>query len=481
MKSLNASVRVTQMTASEAFVADHETDIRFDLATGTWFTYTNKTGWRADESGVALQERLKQTLAQLKKWVPAEASLIETNREATKRAASVERLETAGAFNSILMLASKAREVHLTANEIDSVPSLLGSPNGLIDLRTGRLCGFTRGVVITRRTTEVHLTAHPCHRWKRFLEEVFGLEDGVQDYIQQLIGYVITGETSIEQMWLLVGDGSNGKSTFLRVLQELLGNEYAQQTPESVLLGKPTPGQASSELARLKGVRPAVLHETDKSHRLNETRVKSLVSGDKVAARHLYRDYEEFYPQAKFFLATNHLPNVTGSDHGIWRRLVVIPFNAQFEVGMDSTLRDDLRAEMPGILAWAVEGARKWYENGKQLQTPNTFMLRTDAYKAEQDSVSRFLDETTSQMDGEKVTLHDAYRIYTTWCEDEGRTPLTKSELGERIERSGRAVKKKFGKQHKVHLFGIRFINAPMTTVQVQNDERPEGNKTKAA
>jgi len=393
----------------------------------------------------------------------------------------VERLETAGAFNSILTLASKTRKVHLTANEIDSVPSLLGSPNGLIDLRTGQLCGFTRGVVVTRRTTEKHLAAHPCHRWKRFLEEVFGLEDGVQDYIQQLIGYVITGETSMEQMWLLVGDGSNGKSTFLRVLQELLGNEYAQQTPESVLLGNPTPGQASSELARLKGVRLAVLHETDKNHKLNEPRVKSLVSGDKVAARHLYRDYEEFYPQAKFFLATNHLPNVTGSDHGIWRRLVVIPFNAKFEVGIDATLRDDLRAEMPGILAWAVEGARKWYENGKQLQTPNAFMSRTDAYKAEQDSVSRFLDETTSQMDGEKVTLHEAYCTYTNWCEDEGRTPLSKSDLGERIERSGRAVKKKFGKQHKVHLFGIRFINAPMATVQVQNDERPERNKAKAA
>ena len=152
-------------------------------------------------------------------------------------------------------------------------------------------------------------------------------------------------------MWLLVGSGSNGKSTLLHVLQRLLG-DYVQQSAESVLLGRPSAGGATNDLVRLKGIRCALLAETAQGQCFNEERVKGLVASDTVTARGLYKEYEEFIPQAKFLLATNHLPVVRGVDEGIWRRLLVVLFKNKFEVGSDTTLVQDpstnFQASLPG-------------------------------------------------------------------------------------------------------------------------------------
>lgn len=462
--------KITQLDACEEFIRRHQHQMRYQVADGTWLTYTAQDGWRPDYGATGTHERIVETLREIKDWRPADSSPVHAKRQAGIRRTSVQKLETIGNINGIRNMAERDRSLHVGADEVDVFSSLLGAPNGIINLKTGEICPFQPNFLVTQRVKPTYEPQATCPRWIQFLKEVFGQDSDVLDYIQKLVGYTLTGETTLQQMWMLVGDGSNGKSTFLRVLMEMLGSEYAQQTPESVLLGKAST-QASNDLVRLKKVRMAVLHETNHGQRLNESRVKALVSGDRTTARGLYKEFEEFDPQAKYFLATNHLPTVVSTDNGIWRRIVVVPFNNRFEVNSDKALLKTLRTELPGILAWAVRGSRDWYTQGMELPVPELFRERTDTYRSECDSITQFLDEMTTAVPDHRVTLQDAYEAYQRWCMTQGRAPVTKNDLGTRIAETQRAAKAKYGQFHKVHLTGIRLNDA-------QNDsETSRGNQ----
>lgn len=465
---------VTQVDAATAFVADHEGTVRHNIAQREWFTFTAEDGWRPDPYGVAIQECVEETLDRLAAVVPTDLSSVQGKRFPARRKAAIRKLETEAAMASIARIAGKKRPLLVRDAALDASPQLLGVSNGLLNLATGKLVRFTPGLMVTRRIPHAYEPEALCPRWERFLEEVLGQDAAVQEYIQMVIGYMLTGETTMQQMWVMTGDGSNGKSTLLRVLQEVLGPEYSQQAPESVLLGKVSQGGATSELARLKGVRLSVLTETDHGQAFNQNRVKSLVSGDAIAARKLYQEFVEFYPQAKFVLATNHLPQVVGSDDGIWRRLIVVPFNQRFAVGADPTLMTDLRDELPGILAWAVRGAVAWYARGKTLTLPDAFEASSQDYRREQDTVSAFIADATVRAADEKVTLADLFAAYQCWCDDRDLTGLDKTEFGKRVERAAGCEKRKQGKAHKVQLFGIRLAVAGGQPDQDGNDEDAE-------
>ena len=193
-------------------------------------------------------------------------------------------------------------------------------------------------------------------------------------------------------MWLLTGEGSNGKSTFLNTLMHL-GGTNATAAADSVLLksdgnrARTTTSPPSQESGWSRSARP--------TGDATSTRPasKQLISGDPVAARKLFKEFGVFSPVAKYFLATNHLPSVRGTDNGIWRRLVVIPFPHRFDG--DPNLPDELRQELPGILAWAVKGAKAWYANGRKLTPPEVFAQPTRDYREGQDNYGRFLAECT--------------------------------------------------------------------------------------
>ena len=357
-------------------------------------------------------------------------------------------METDSGIKGVRRLAETDTSIHCTSDEIDSVSWAIGTPDGVVDLRSGVRLPFDRSLFITRRTRVRLQRAASCDRWQRFLREVLGDDEDIENYFQQLVGYLLTGETSEQQMWLLVGSGSNGKSTLLHVLQRLLG-DYVQQSAESVLLGRPSAGGATNDLVRLKGIRCALLAETAQGQSFNEERVKGLVASDTVTARGLYKEYEEFIPQDKFLLATNHLPVVRGVDEGIWRRLVVVHFKNKFEVGSDPTLVRDLVGELPGIFAWAVRGAVRWYDLNLDFTVPNDWSLATIRYRAEHDVIKPFVDECVNFENGLFVEATDLYETYKLWCDDDGRQALSQGEFGQRLMATGLVTKERKGKANR--------------------------------
>jgi len=446
---------VTPVDVAQSLVELYRPYIRYNAETQTWFAFDPQTGWRSDPLCHRISALVVEALRTLADLVPEGLDKTKHRRFVKTRRSRTRRMENSGAIKGIVNLAAMDTSIHCASSDIDDIPWVIGTPNGVVYLTMGDLLPFFEGLFVTRRTSVHFDEAARCDRWEQFLREVLGDDDEIQSYFQQLVGYLLTGDTRLQQMWLLVGKGSNGKSTLLHILQKMLGPDYAQQTPESVLLGRPNVGGATNDLVRLKGVRCALLAETGHGQCFNEERVKALVASDTIAARGLYREFEEFVPQAKFLLATNHLPIVRGTDKGIWRRLVVMPFNNEFEVGSDPTLFQDLVAQLPGIFAWAVRGAVRWYDPTVDFTVPRAWSLATNQYRAEYDALKGYLDERAELDKAAFVGATELYNDYVAWCVLESRPALSQSEFGQRMMATGLVTKERKFKANRYHYLGV--------------------------
>lgn len=356
------------------------------------------------------------------------------------------------------MQASLADQPGVSISDRDTCAGLDELPvrNGLVDLRTGKLSPHSRERVILTSVPHAYDPAATCPDWEQFLLDVCSGDQSLVDYLQLVIGYSLTAHTSVQQMWLLTGSGSNGKSTLLKALQELLG-QYAQQAAPKVLLTG-TASDHSPEIARMQNKRLVVLSESNEGKTLNAERVKALVSADRQAARNLFENYLEFDPVAKLILATNHLPQVDRNDQAMWRRLRVIPFTAVFpSVGND--MNGKLRTELPGILAWAVRGAVQWYAGGGQLNAPAAVQQATVAYRGQGDRFAPFMAKHLTFGVALQVTAKDLRTAYAAWCSQGGSNPLSATAVSARLRLLG-ATSKQEGKNREWTWTGVALTTS---------------------
>jgi putative DNA primase/helicase len=253
-------------------------------------------------------------------------------------------------------------------------------------------------------------------------------------FLQRAVGYSLTADIREQCFFLLYGAGSNGKSTFIKTISALFA-DYARTTPVETLLVRHG-NNIPNDVARLKGARFVSAVETEGGKRLAESLVKQLTGGDKVAARFLHREFFEFEPTFKLWLAVNHKPKIRGTDHAIWRRIRLIPFTVTIpDSEQDKDLPEKLREELPGILRWAVEGCLWWQRDG--LGTPEVVKAATAGYQTEMDVVGNFLAECTESENGATVTTKELYDSYMRWCEQAGEKPITKRDLGTHLSERG--------------------------------------------
>jgi putative DNA primase/helicase len=253
-------------------------------------------------------------------------------------------------------------------------------------------------------------------------------------FLQRAVGYALTGDTSEHVLFLLHGTGRNGKSTFLETLHALLG-DYAKQADFATFLARKH-DTVRNDLAELQGARFVAAVEVEEGRRLAENLVKQLTGGDRIKARFLYQEYFEYVPQFKVFLACNHKPVIRGTDLAIWERIRLIPFTVTIpKAERDTHLLTKLLQELPGILAWAVQGCLAWQQHG--LGEPQAVVQATGAYRAEMDLLGSFLEDTVVLGTHHQVTSKDLYTAYCTWCETNGETPMSKKALGSRLLERG--------------------------------------------
>lgn len=402
------------------------------------------------------------------RWNPEDGySYALRSAEAVAARANIRRI---GLVRSIVDYASYDVSLRVRSEHLDRHPDLLGVANGVLDLRTGTLLRDQPELRITKTTRVPFDPDAECKRWRQFLIEVLGDDPEVQAYMQRWAGYVLTGHTSVQKLWILHGGGSNGKSVFVRTLQALLG-EYAQQAPNSVLVAGARSGGPSNDIARIAGARFVAVSETDRRDTFSEAQVKKLIGGDRVEARFLFREFVEFIPEAKFALVTNYLPSVRGGDHGIWRRLVIVPF-ARTITNPDPSLVDVLRSELPGILSWAAQGARVYLAEGLPNE-PLQFRHASASFRATQDIVGQFLQDRCVVEDGKSIEALEFRRAFETWCAERDLSPMDwQSRVAPYLQERG-LESRKYGKANRAHWFGVAL--ASLEDHQTRGEEDTAG------
>jgi putative DNA primase/helicase len=212
-----------------------------------------------------------------------------------------------------------------------------------------------------------------CPLWLDFLPKIMCGDDEIIEYLQELFGSTLVGKTYDHTLHSMRGEGSNGKSVLLHVLSKILHPFFATLDKEVLLNANrdSSAGAASPHLAVLHGLRSGWVSESKQNKTLAEAQVKKLTGGDKIRARDLYKASIEWQPTHKLMLATNHKPYVRGTDNGVWRRLRIVPFNACFTSDainnaphtypIDTEMGAKLVEQSPGILAWLVRGAERWW------------------------------------------------------------------------------------------------------------------------
>ncbi|MEU1254827.1 phage/plasmid primase, P4 family [Streptomyces chartreusis] len=314
--------------------------------------------------------------------------------------------------------------VPTSADEFDARPELLSVANGTVNLRTGTIHPHTPADMITKRLDVAFNPDAPATRWEAFLTEIFPNHPEMPSFMRRIVGYGITGSTSEQCFVFMHGQGANGKSVFLDALLYVLRG-ITKSTEFSTFEQRTAVGQASPELASLRGARLVTASETEKYSRLAEALVKQLTGGDPVTARFLNQNPFTYVPAFLLMVAGNYKPAILSQDLGIWRRVKLVPFEATFRGSKaDTSLPAKLRDEAEGILAWAVRGAQEWYSSG--LQEPASVQAATQDYRESEDRLAEFIAARLVQEPGARVAPMAVRRAYADWAEDAG---LSRKEI----------------------------------------------------
>jgi putative DNA primase/helicase len=348
--------------------------------------------------------------------------------------------------------------------EFDRRKYLFNVENGIVDLETGKLQQHDRELGITKITNVSFDDKAKCPEWLSFLDQIFQGDKELIEYMQRLIGYSLTGEITEQIMVFLIGGGSNGKSTFINTIKDLMG-EYGKQAKSDTFIKKKETG-ANNDIARLVGARFVSAIESEDGEQLSEAFVKQITGGEPVLARFLRQEYFEFIPEFKVFFTTNHKPVIKGVDEGIWRRIRLVPFNLRLpKEKRDKKLPEKLSLEMPGILNWVLEGCLKWQQSG--LNDPATVMKATGDYKEEMDILGPFIFECCFMNGSQKIEAKELYEVYSNWCFKNGEFALKNRAFYRALETKG--FKRERGNSNKYWIHGMTLKERANVTFQISN------------
>lgn len=421
-----------QGTLSELFGIDrpivwrtpsNRTDVangeRFAFRYGGRVRYVNAWGWlmwdgarwRRDDNG-ELCRMAKDTA----RSIYAEAQTAGTDDDAKKLAAWASVSQSMPKLDAMLKAAQSEEMIAARAGDFDRDDWLLNCANGMVDLRTGTLQRHDRDKLITKLAPVDFDPNAPCDLWRDFLFTTFGEDAELIAFVRRAVGYTLTGNTGEQCLFFCYGTGANGKSTFLETLRAALG-DYGQQANAQTFLTSDRQA-IRNDIAALQGARFVAAIEAGAGRQLAEVLIKQLTGGDSVRTRYLYHEEFEYKPSFKLWLAANHKPVIRGTDHAIWRRIRLIPFTVTIpDSQQDRQLAEKLRAELPGILAWAVSGCLEWQRDG--LKAPTAVTNATAEYRAEQDVFAAFLADCCIMRPDAQVSASAIREAYKRWSGDD--------------------------------------------------------------
>ncbi|WP_160299753.1 phage/plasmid primase, P4 family [Belnapia sp. F-4-1] len=400
-----------------AFSSRHAGDLLFVPEWGYWVRWDGAR-WARDTTlavfdlvRVVCREQAAQAEANTKGgagWISKIAS--------GQKVAAVERL-------------ARADRRHARAADLfDADPWEFNTPDGVVNLRTGKMRRQRTSDLFTK--VAYVAPGGDCPRWQAFLFEIMQGDAEAVAYLQRWAGYLLTGLTREHGFLFAFGPGGNGKSVLVNTLAAVLG-DYATTSPMETFMVSST-DRHPTDLAALRGARLVVASETEAGRALAESRIKALTGGDKIAARFMRGDFFEYAPVFKLVMVGNHRPSIRSPDDAMRRRLHLLPITFK-PPQPDHDLQERLRAELPGILAWAIEGCLAWQREG--LGKPRVVADATAEYFAEQDMLAQWLAERCEAVPRNEAPSAALYRDWRAWAEGRGEVAGTNKAFSAVLER----------------------------------------------
>ena len=320
--------------------------------------------------------------------------------------------------------------------DFDADENLLNTPDGTWDLRTGERHDHDPADCITRMTA-CGPGEEGRELWQAALNTFFRSDPDLIAYVQQIVGLAAIGAVYQEALVIAYGDGSNGKSTFWNTVSAALGSYSGAIAADALTVG--CRRNVRPELAEVMNKRLLIASELEEGTRLSTSIVKQLCSTDEISAEKKYRDPFKFRPTHTLVLYTNHLPRVGASDRGIWRRLIVIPFDAVI------TGRTDIRNFSkyllehagPAVVQWILDGAKAVIAAGYVPAVPECVSDAIAAYRGENDWLSHFLDDCCELSEAFRERSGELYTAYRTYCLRTGEYARSTTDFYKAIELRG--------------------------------------------
>ncbi|MPW04853.1 hypothetical protein GCT19_04175 [Paraburkholderia sp. CNPSo 3155] len=403
-----ATVDLNEDAIAVVFASAQQGKLLFETLRGKWFRWEG-THWKRDDGARVTREMIRRTVRGMCRGEP--------------------RWLTARVIDAVEKLA-RTDERTCPLGTFDASPLLLATPTGVVDLRDGSMRAARPEDMMTRLTGCAPDFGGDCPRWRAFLGAcIHGFDehgeprkaqddDDMMRFLQHMCGYFLTGSTRHEFVFLLFGGGANGKTTFLRVLREILGDYFVSVAVETFL--QSAHDQHPTGMAHIEGARLAACGELPDNRAWNSQRVKDISSGEKMSARHMRQDFYDFVPVCKLLFVGNHRPRLRQTGEAEKRRFRIIPFVHKVpENRRDSTLEDALRQEYPAIAAWMVEGAKAVIAEGFGAM-PVSVTQATDEYFSENDTFALWAGERLLLDKDMSVSASRAYADYRRWFEANG-------------------------------------------------------------
>jgi putative DNA primase/helicase len=433
----------TENEVAKSFAACYHKDLRYDHNIGQWFMWNGNT-WQEDQTKIAFHyaRRLSESIVNIH---AASGKQLDDK--------DIKTMGKASFASAVDRFAQADRVFAITAAVWDKDPYLLGTPGGVVDLKTGDLVPAKREQYVSKQTGVVPAAKADCPQWERFMLEVTGNDADLIRFQKQFYGYSLTGDVREHAMMFNYGPGGNGKGVQGNILRRLMGS-YATTAPISILVASKWENHPT-ELAMLRGARLVSVSETEDGQEWKENLFKQLTGGDPITARFMRQDFFTYLPQFKLVIQSNFKPRVRNIGDAMARRINMVPFLFKPAVA-DHDLEERLFCEEgPQILRWLIDGCRDWQANG--LIRPQVVLAATKAYFEDNDHVRQWVNDWCDLKPAYACPSTTLWNSWKEYADENGEKRYSQEWFRNQLERLGCVYKQKLPVTRERGFEGIRI------------------------
>lgn len=412
---------------SKLFADIYKLQLRYNTTAKQWYYFNGKV-WQEDTGSMKARQKMEELANTLLAYIP----YIKTEDE-DKKSKYLNYIKTLATYSTRKKLLEDSQsKMFVSQTDFDKNKDLFNCQNVTYNLKTHKFTEHNPDDLLAKISNVVYEPKATCPQFKKFMNEIMEHNKNKIDFLQKILGYAITADTSLEKCFILYGKTTrNGKGTLMDTILYLLGDYAMTAVPETLALKKwKDSSKASGDIARLNGCRFVNISEPSHDMVIDSALLKTLTGRDKITARFLNQNEFEFYPMFKLFINSNYLPII--NDDTVFKsgRINVITFDKHFtEEEQDKTLKDKLKEEneLSGIFNWCLKGLNNFYEEG--LTTPKEITVATAEYEKRNDKIAKFFKQELVKNSKKNVSCNDTYNKYCEWCVQNKLPSLSKSEF----------------------------------------------------